>query len=184
MKNPTDHDRLLDDVIEQATPPGFREQALGRTMAAVRWQRRRRQTVKLALPLAVVALTAVLWRASEQSSAPRQNAGRDGLSPSLIYNSVTPGFLSEPVLSTVTSQPLSPDQIITTDPGSVVLLSSAPGNISWVTDQPETSLVNILDDDGLLKLVEGRGAALVQVSPDQFTLVFANPADMKGFRMP
>ncbi len=144
-------------------PPGFREQALGRTIAAVRQQRRRRQAVNLAVPLAAVALAIVLSNEKIQPSA-------------------TPPAL--PALNFVTSQPLTPEQIIRTEPGSVVLLSSVPGSMGWITDQPESSLVKVLDDDALLKLLAGRGAALVQVSPDQTTLVFANPADMKGFRLP
>ena len=66
------------------------------------------------------------------------------------------------------------------------LLSSVPGSMSWqITDQPESSLVKVLDDDALLKLLaSAAAAALSPVSPDQATLVFANPADMKGFRLP
>src|SRR5579862_8938708 len=123
MKNPTDHDRLLDEVIEEAMPPGFREQALGRTIAAVRQQRRRRQAVNFALPLALVALAILLSRGRVQPPVASQPA---------------------PVFTLINSQPLAPSQIVHTDPGSVVLLSSAPGNMGWVTDQPEASLVLVL----------------------------------------
>jgi hypothetical protein len=162
MKNPTDHDRLLDDLIEEAMPPGFRAQALARTMAAVRHQRRRRLAVTFAGPLVVFAVTAWLWQARERPALPP----------------------TAPAYTVITSQPLAPGQMVHTDPQSVVRLSSAPGNIGWITDRPEDQLVKVLDDEALLTLLADRGAVLVHLSRDQTTLVLANPADLRGFPVP
>jgi hypothetical protein len=159
MKHQPDHDRLLDDMVEDALPPGLRASLLDQTLAAVRVRRRIRLFARAAGAGAVVCLGLALWRF-----------------PSARFVPVAP---RAPL--TVDLPPSSPLQILHTDGGSVILIDSAADSVQYITDASCAEPIHVLDDEELLSLLAGRPAALVRTASGRAELVFADPTDAKGF---
>jgi hypothetical protein len=63
MKHEVENGRLLNDVLAEAAPPGFRGALLDQTLGLVRQRRRGRQTRRMAGLFAVLGLLGMLvWQ--------------------------------------------------------------------------------------------------------------------------
>ena len=159
MKHRPDHDRLLDEMAEEALPPGWRATLLDQTLAAVRARRRIRLFVRAAGAGALVCLGLALWRFSSPRFVP----------------------LAPPAPLAVVLPPSSPLQILHTDGGSVTIIHSEADSIQYITDSSSGEPIHALDDEGLLSMLAGRPAALVRAASGRAELVFADPSDARGF---
>ena len=159
MKHRPDHDRLLDDIVEEALPPGMRAALLDQTLAAVRVRRRFRLFRRAAAAGALVCLGLALWKFS------------------------SPGFvpLARQAPMTVVLPPSSPLHILHTDAGSVTIIDSEADSVQCITASSDGEPVRMLDDEELLSLVAGRPAALVRTASGRAELVLADPSDAGGF---
>lgn len=164
MNKKTDNE-LLDDVLSEAAPPAFREALFGQTLGAVRRRRRFRHARNAAVLVVLFALAGIfIWQRNPErrsiATAPKIQT------PARTY-------------TLVSTQPLAVSDIVTTHaPGSVQLITSAP-----TVEIVETSTGNfhVINDEQLLALVAAHPAVLVRTGPHSEQLVFANPADAKGF---
>jgi hypothetical protein len=159
MKQQPDHDRLLDDMLADALPPGLRANLLDQTLAAVRVRRRFRLFARAAGAGALVCLGLALWKYSSPRSVP-----------------VAP---TTPL--TVDLPSSSPLQILHTDAASVTIIGSEADSVQYITDSSSPEPIHLLDDEELLSLVAGRPAALVRTASGRAELVFADPSDAEGF---
>lgn len=164
MNRKTDNE-LLDDVLAEAAPAGFREALLDETLRVVRRRRRIRHARNIGGVFVVLVLIGafVFHRALK--------------SPSIAVAPVPKTV--EKSYTLVRTQPFSVGSIITTRPlasvsfetstASVIIVATAPGNFRPI------------DDQQLLTLVAAHPAVLVRTGPHSEQLVFANPEDAKGF---
>ena len=153
MNPAPDNERLLDDVLADATPAGFREALLGETLRLARRRRHWRQTQRAVTVLAVLVLATIAgWRAW------------------------VPGP-SKPELSAsyqlVRSRPLRAEQILTTQPLAAgrVVATVATMDVIYTA----SGSFREIDDDELLALAAPRVAALVRRGPHEAELVFVQP---------
>jgi len=154
MNPASDNERLLHDVLADATPVGFREALLGETLRLARRRRHWRQMQRAVTVLAVLVLATIAgWRAW------------------------VPGP-SKPELSAsyqlVRSRPLRAEQILTTQPlaaGRVVATVTTADVIFTASGG-----FREIGDDELLALAAPRVAALVRRGPHEAELVFVQPA--------
>jgi hypothetical protein len=164
MNKKTDNE-LLDDVLSEAAPPDFREALLGQTLRAVRRRRHFRRARNAAVFIVLFALAGIfIWQ---------KNPGRRSI--------VTGPMVQTPARSytLVSTRPLPAGNIVTTrSPASVQLVTSKPA-IEIV--ETTTGNFHIINDEQLLALVAAHPAVLVRTGPHTEQLVFANPADAKGF---
>ena len=119
----------------------FREQLLGETLGRVRRKRRVRKSGQVLLALAIVGY-GMWWT----------------LPPRLDMTLPADGGVH-----IVRTQPLPPEQLITTQPGSVNVVSS------------DRSTLVLLEDDQLLDIVPGETKLLVWHAPHQAELVVVGP---------
>jgi hypothetical protein len=119
----------------------FREQLLGETLRRVRRKRRVRKAGQVLFALAIVGYE--MWWS---------------LPPRLDMTLPADGGVH-----IVHTKPLPPEQVITTQAGSVTVISSDRGT------------VDLLEDDQLLKVVPGETKLLVWHAPDQAELVIVGP---------
>jgi len=155
MKMEPDAERLLADVLEEASPPDFRAELLDRTLQQVRRRRHLRQWNQGLMAAAfITTLGFLVWK----SRAPKDT------------NQGTPGE----TLEIVTSQPLSPAMIVQSSPGLVEMISSSPSALAII----ETSLFGDgfreLNDEELLAFTAGRPSVLVRQGPHQAELLIVD----------
>jgi hypothetical protein len=166
MKPPTDNDRLLDDVLAESAPAGFRGALLGETLHRARRRRHWRQTRRATAVLAVMSVLAILvWRNLPQpSSAPKPLIEAGSKSYQLVLTR------SLPPQATVSTQPLAAGKIIASVANVNILQTAAlPGDYREI------------GDNDLLALVAPRPAVLVGCGPYCEQLIFLNPEDERGF---
>jgi len=162
MKRPTE--QLLDDLLAEAAPPGFRAVLLDQTLRQARRRKRiRRWNIALSAAACAALLTVAFWQAREPRTA--SNPAR------------------RPDLVIVRSQPLNPAQIVSTRPGAVQMVSSSASTFTLVQTRVSERLYEEIDDQQLLALLAGKPVALIHRGPNQAELIFLNPADEKGFRV-
>jgi hypothetical protein len=164
MNHEPDNEQLLADVLAEAAPADFREALLGKTLRLAHRHRRWRQTRCAAALLAALGLLAVLFR---------QNFPPHPLAPIPVAKAKTKGY------ELVRTQPLSSGAIVITRPLSAGQLVASAATAEMV--QTGSGNFRVINDDELLALVSPRPAALVRFGPHSEQLVFANPADEKGF---
>ena len=164
MNHEPDNEQLLADVLAEAAPTGFRESLLGETMRLARRRRRWRQTRRAAALLVVLGLLAVLVR---------QNFPPHPLAPIPVAKVQVKSY------ELIRTQPLSAGAIVVTQPLSADRLVASVATAEMV--QTGSGGFRVINDDELLTLVSPRPAALVRLGPHSEQLVFANPADEKGF---
>jgi hypothetical protein len=154
---------LLDDVLSDAAPPGFRAELLDATLQHVRRRKHLRHWNRGLAVVAVMlaAISFALWRTSSPDTQP-----------------VLSG---KPDLIVVRSRPLDPSRIVTTTPGTVAVVSSSPSTFALVKTGSAEHLFREIDDEQLLALLQGKPAALVRHGPNEVELIFLNPEDEKGF---
>lgn len=162
MTHRTDNERLLDDMLGDASPAGFREALLGETLRLARHRRRFRQTQRAAATLAVLGVLAALV----SRNLPRHPA----VSPPPVVSYEIIHTQPWPVAAIVTTQPLSADRLVASVATADIVQTTATGRG-----------FREIDDDQLLALVAPRPAALVRLGPHSAELVFVNPADQDGF---
>lgn len=164
MNHEPDNEQLLADVFSEAAPAGFREALLGETMRLARRRRRWRQTRRTAALLVALGLLAVLVR---------QNFQPHPLPPVPVAKVKVKSY------ELVRTQPLSAGAIVVTRPLSANQLVASVATAEMV--QTSSGNFRMINDEELLALVASRPAALVRLGPHSEQLVFANPADEKGF---
>jgi hypothetical protein len=164
MNHEPDNEQLLADVFSEAAPAGFREALLGETMRLARRRRRWRQTRRTAALLVALGLLAVLVR---------QNFQPHPLTPVPVAKVKVKSY------ELVRTQPLSAGAIVVTRPLSANQLVASVATAEMV--QTSSGNFRMINDEELLALVASRPAALVRLGPHSEQLVFANPADEKGF---
>jgi hypothetical protein len=164
MNRPTDNERLLDDVLSEAVPADFREALLGETLRLAGRRRRWRQTCRAAASLVALGLLAgLVWQNQPRPPAampPVAKAGDKG------YQLIR----TEPLLvsAMVTTHSLAEGQFVASV-ATTEMVQTSSGNF------------RVINDDELLALAASRAVALVRLGPHSEQLVFANPADEKGF---
>ena len=159
MRNSSDRDDLLNDVLEEVAPPAFRAQVFQEALEEVRFRKRLVQFRRGALVLACVAIMVVLGAKFVPFEGSR-SLGK--INPLIIHSRL----LTAQML--ISSRPDTVD-VVTTANASVTLVQSSAGTYS------------ILGDDQLLALLAGRPAVLVRRGVFDAELVFVNPADRDGF---
>ena len=150
MKNESDPERLLNDILADAAPPDFRTELLDRTLGSVRRKRRQRQWGQQLLAAALMLVASFLvWRTSapKHVSQPEQ--------PSAIGD-----------LAMVSSSPLKPSMLVESAPGSVQIVSTYMSSAAMLveTGGSDPSL-QLLNDQELLAFMGGKPAIIVRESP-------------------
>jgi hypothetical protein len=161
MRNDSNRDCLLEDVLGEAASPVFRGRLLERGLQEVRHRRRLRQLRRGILTAACVGLAVAL-------------AARFA-----VFEGVRSAKANSLL---VRSRPLSAGMITGTKPRGVGLVNSVNTSVAFV--RSSAGLYRVVGDEELLGLVAGRPAALVRRGPSEAELVFGNPADRDGFRVP
>lgn len=166
MNRPTDNEHLLDDVLSEAAPADFRETLLGETLRLAGRRRRWRQTRRAAALLVALGLLAgLVWQNQPQPPATLPPVAKAGAKSYQLIRTE-----SLPINAMVTTQPLAAGQLVASaEPVGVIETKTGCGGF------------RVINDDELLTLVSPRPAALVRLGPHSEQLVFANPADEKGF---
>src|SRR5258708_38395572 len=116
MKHNSWKDELLKDVLTEAALPSMREDSLQQMLGAV--QHRRRQRRALQSLASVVCLLAVVAFAVRFISRPSPSA-LDGPGPLLVH-----------------SQTLNPGTIVTTQPGTMEIISPSGAAMAFVEPLP------------------------------------------------
>jgi cytoskeletal protein RodZ len=166
MNNRIDNERLLSDVLAEASPPDLREALLNETLRLARRRKRARQTRHAIAAVVILSLLAVLvWHNSPQRSVVRQQLAK------------TP----PPTYKLVRTEPLAASAVVVTQPFSSKQLAAPPAGTEIVHTTLTGSGFRILNDDELLALVSPRPVALVRTGPHSEELVFVNPEDENGF---
>ena len=162
MKNQSDPDRLLDDIMTDAASSEFRAVMLEQTLRQVRQRNRVRQWSRSIAAVALVVSVPLLgWKLF--------------VAPSKSSRSQSRSF------GVVRSEPLNPSLIVETKLGMVNIITSIASTAAFVETEPGKNLVKEINDDQLLALVTGRLVVLVRQGPHQAELLFLNPEDQNGF---
>jgi hypothetical protein len=154
MNDRKHNEHLLDDILAEEAPVGFREALLRDTLHLARRRRRFRQVRRATSALAVAAgLFFVVWH----SVAPRRGPPEPPAPYVLVRtHPLSPGVLLE-------SQPLSPGSLVTSAATADVVTTAAAGY------RPRE-----IDDEELLALAAPNPVVLVRHGPHQAELVFAD----------
>jgi len=160
----SDRQQLLDDLLDEAAPPDFKETLWQQTLEAVRHRNhaRRRNRAVLAVAVAIV-IPVLVWRLVIPSAPTEVQVPQHGL---------------------VHSQSLRPAMFVETKPGTVRVITSLADSVAVIKTDPAKRLFQEIDDDQLLTLLAGRPAVLIREEPGQASLHFVNPEDQQGFPMP
>ena len=157
MKNEPDPNRLLDDILEEISPPAFRAELLERTLKQVRHRRHVRQWNQRLLVTAVIVMAGVLaWR----TYAPRSERHK----------------LPVARLNWVSSKPLSAAMIVESNTNFLHTITSHGATVAMVQTQLAHPELRELNDDELLAMLGGRPAVLVRRTPHQAELLLVDAA--------
>lgn len=166
MNKKTNNKELLDDVLGEAAPAGFREALLDTTLRQVRRRRRfryARNAVGVFVALALLVALVFPKHAAKQPIAvapPKEKP---------VEKSYT----------LISTQPLPSDDMVTTPSRSAVQFISSKATVEIV--QSTTGNYRLINDQELLAMVAAHHAALVRTGPNSEKLIFANPQDAKDF---
>lgn len=164
--NKRPEERLLDDVLAEASPPDFRAVLLGETLRLAKRRRRWRQTRSAGGVLFALALAAVgVW----QQMQPEKTAAVHATAKISAPNSY----------QLVETQPLPASAVATTKNFATVKTFLTVASIAQVATTGGN--FRVINDEQLLALVGGTPAVLIRTGPDSEELVFANPDDQKRF---
>jgi len=165
MNHEAENGRLLNDVLAEAAPPGFRGALLDQTLGLVRQRRRWRQTRRVAGIVAVLGLLGILvW----QENVPPKASPR-----------VTVPKMIEPGYTLIRTEPLPAGEMVTTLPLATVRFIASAATVETI--QTESANYRVINDHELLALLTSHPAALIQTGPHAERLIFANPEDENGF---
>ena len=168
MNHRADQEKLLAEVLAEASPADFRAAMLAETLHLARRRRQFRQARQAAGVLAVICLLAVL--VAQQFSKPA------AVSPSPAKNIARQ--IAWQSYELVRTQPLPSGALVRTMKFSETQSAAAvPKVLEVATTGGGFRLIN---DDELLALLADKPAVLIRTGPNSEELVFANPADQKG----
>jgi hypothetical protein len=157
MSDFRDEEKLLNEVLGEESPAGFREALLNQLLRGARRRRRFRQVRKAGVGLALVALVAVVvWRQVPPASRPEE--------PRKGCELVQTEALPEDAI--VRTRALAPNGLV----------ASVPTRDTVITRAGTTDGVEELTDDELLALAGPGAAVLVRQGPHSAELVFVNRA--------
>jgi len=163
MNERTDNQKLLAEVLAEASPPDFRAAMLAETLRLARRRRQFRQVRSAAGVLVLMGLLA-FFVAQHFSMPP---VGSMPLAKKIVRQSY----------DLVRTQPLPANALVRTRSLSAVgFATPLPRIIEVVTTSGGFRLIN---DDELLALLADKPAALIRTGPHSEELVFANPEDQK-----
>jgi len=166
MSRKTDNEELLDDVLAEAAPADFREALLDTTLRQVRRRRRLRRARNVAgVVAALLLLGALVWPKNAKQT------------PIAIAPPTKKAV--EQSYTLVTTQPLSPDNMVQTHPFGTPQIITSRATVEIVQTAAEN--FHLINDEQLLALTADHPAILVRTGPHSEELVFANPQDAKGF---
>lgn len=156
-------DDLLNDVLTEAAPEEFQNAVLRNTLRHVRRRRHLRVAKRVALTVALAAVVpALLWR----------SAVRD---PSVVTVAGIPG------VTVVRTQPLDSSLTVSTDPGSVEVVTTSSTSLGVVETGLAADSYRVVTDEELLLFCAGRPSAIVRHKLGEAELVFVDPRDWQGF---
>ena len=162
-----DNERLLTDVLFEATPADFRDAMFGETLRLVRRRRHWRQTRRAAVSLVALGVCGIyIW----QKNMPPQPVAPPPVAVAVEKNYQLVQTRPLPAAAIVVTKPLAFGQVVTSAE-SVSIVQTSNGNY------------HVIDDERLLALVGRRPAILIRTGPHSEELVFANPEDQKGFSL-
>ncbi len=165
MNGRTDNQKLLAEVLAEASPADFREAMLAETLHLARRRRQFRQARRAVGVLAAASLLAVL--VGQRFSKP------PGISRPLAKT------IEQPSYELVRTQPLLASALVSTRS------FPATGLAAFVPKVAEVATVSgrfrLINDNELLALLADKPAVLIRTGPHSEELVFANPEDQKGF---
>lgn len=167
MNDRSDQQRLLDDVLAEASPPDFRAALLGETLRRARRRRHWRQTRRAGGLLAVAVLAA--W-----FSWPYQQA-KVSVPPPLAKRSGPRSY------QLVETRPLPPGAMVAT--GTFLPVNMISSMVAATQVTTSGGGFRFINDEQLLALVGPRPAVLIRTGPNSEELVFANPEDQKAFSL-
>jgi hypothetical protein len=162
-----DANNLLTDVLAEAAPADFREAVLDGTLRQVRRRRQFRKMRQIAAMLAVLAVCGVLvWQKQ--------------LLPKLIPSAPSPpAQATAEAYRLVETRPLPIGDIVTTRP--LAAADFVASTVAVRVLQTTAGNYRVINDEQLLALLGNRPAILIRTGPHSEELVFANPADERGF---
>ncbi|HYG33398.1 MAG TPA: hypothetical protein VEC99_01360 [Clostridia bacterium] len=158
MKVDPERQELLNDVLAEGEPPGFREEVLSTMLAEVHhrnWQRQRNRRLMAGACVVVgLVLASIFFRGAKD--------GRDGQ--------------TEPFL--VHSQPLTRTMVVATQPQAIGKVHTTSDRFVVVRTQPGDRLFETIGDEKLLALLAGRPAVLVHHGPVDKELILLNSQEV------
>lgn len=158
-----DHNKLLDEVLAEASPPDFQAALLEETLRHAGDRRRWRQTRSASGALVIFLLAGFLiWpRPIAKISTPSASGKVPALKSFLLVGTRT--FSSDAIIS---SKIFTGLPTVVSTPSLTEIATSAGG-------------CQFINDSQLLALLDGHPAALVRTGSDSEELFFANPEDFK-----
>ena len=162
MNNRTDKEKLLAEVLAEASPADFRAALLAETLRLAHRRRLLRQTWQAVGVLALISLLAVL--VAQQ------------------FSKLTP-VAPPPLTTTIAKRSY---QLVRTQPLSASALISTRNQVSLAVPISKVTEVattgggfRSINDDELLAFLADKPAALIRTGPHSEELVFANPDDQR-----
>lgn len=159
MKRHFEKKHLLNDVLSESGPSGFREALLDETLRLARGRRRTRQLWR-ASP--VLLLCVVVWFFFPPQPAIEKPALRS--------------------VEIVATKPFDPDAVVGTQPLAVKLIVSSISSAYVVSTRPRGEGFRLINDDELMALAAPRVAVLMRLGPDSQRLIFADGKDVTDLR--
>jgi hypothetical protein len=149
------HDDLIDDLLSESAPTGFRSALLADTLRRARRRRWKRRGSRVTFAAAMVFIVGFLvWqRVSTESISVRPNVNYVLIETKLL-----------PPVPTVTTQPLSAERMVATFT-----------SIRAVNTRLSPMELRIINDDELLALAAPRIPALVRTGPHTQELILLRP---------
>jgi hypothetical protein len=163
MHNRPEKNELLEDVLNEASPPQFRTALLGETLRLARRRRRWRQTRNAGGVLAAIVFAGIIVR----QQWPEKKSDQTVVVP--VAEIPAPKSFQ-----LVVTRPLPSGAVVTTGNFSPVKVISSTSDVLPIATSGGG--FRYISDEQLLALV-GTPAMLIRTGPDSEELVFANPAD-------
>jgi hypothetical protein len=163
MKNETEPNRLMDDILEEIAPPAFRADLLDRIVKrAQRRSRARRRNQRLFATALVMIIGLFVWKTHTS-----RNENQDSTSTAL---------------NVVNSRPLSPSMVVESFPGSVDVIHSFSGMAALAETGPSGHDFRELSDDELLALMPDTPSVLIRRSPHEAELLIVDASTQTAHR--
>jgi hypothetical protein len=159
MKSPSNKKQLLNDVLSESGPDGFREALLDETLRLARLRRRTRQLWRVSPVLLVGALGWYLF-------------------PTHPAAEKTEHLFVE----IVATKPFDPAAVVCTQTMAMKLMVSSTPSVYVVHTRPSGEGFRLIGDDELMALAAPRPTVLMRLGPDSQTLIFTDGKDVTDLR--